>query len=160
MNTLLDVDLNDRVDRVGNGRLRITGYCFRNSNRDILKCVKAGEDLFFHIKYESEVPLQDVNIAFNLYEYEGQVLMNFNTEDQGQGFSFLPAKGEIVCRIPSLPLRGGFYTGNLYCTVQGEISDWIKPAIRLVVEDQDIFGTGKLVGQGKFIAPHFWEVRA
>ena len=73
--------------------------------------------------------------------------------------SIRAGRGELICFLPSLPLRAGRYFGNLYCTDGADVADWIQKAFSIDVVDTDIHGTGRIINQGKFVAPCSWEAR-
>jgi len=157
--TTLEI-LGERKDRSGNGRLRLVSYSLADENGDPINVVSPGQDITIKIKYEAKELLKKVNIAFNLYEYEyeGQVLLNFNTEDIGKEFAKLNHSGEFRCRIPYFPLKNGIYFGNLFCTENGSVADWIRPGLQIVVESHDLYGTGRLISQSKFITKYDWNL--
>jgi lipopolysaccharide transport system ATP-binding protein len=66
----------------------------------------------------------------------------------------------ILCKIPRLPLQPGKYSLNVFCTVTGDIADWIQNAGVFEVEAGDFFGSGKLPppDQGVFMVPHSWGI--
>ena len=36
--------------------------------------------------------------------------------------------------------------------------DWVRPGINVLVRDRDVFGTGKLISQGRFLTSYDWSV--
>jgi hypothetical protein len=67
-------------------------------------------------------------------------------------------EGYFECLWPHFNLRSGSYSCALFCSVNGEIVDWLQSAFSLLVEDGDYFKTGKLTGrdQGDFLVDYKW----
>jgi lipopolysaccharide transport system ATP-binding protein len=151
--------LAERRDRRGSGLLRFVESWFADEQGRRLRLVTTGQNLSLHIRYIAHQPLHNVSIGFNLYENEGYVLLNFNTEHHGGNIPFVPQVGDFVCEVPKFPLRTGRYFGNIQCSVNGVVADWVQNAFRLDVEDGDFFGSGRLVTQGRIVAHHSWHVR-
>ena len=88
-----------------------------------------------------------------------QVLSNLNSADAGMSTVRVHERGYFACRLPRLGLRADTYRCNLFCSLDGEIADWIENAFTLEVEDGDYFGTGRLIGReaGQILVPQTWE---
>ena len=154
------VALTEREDREGTGDLKFLDCCFTDSRGNAVTSAITGKTLCVHIRYEARVPLNNVDVAFNLYEHPGQVLINCNCIDAQGPMHIEQGMGELICEIPSFPLRAGRYLGNLHVQANHQVSDWVRPAFTLDVVDGDFFGTGRLVGQGKFVTRNNWKVVA
>jgi len=152
--------LSVRPDRKGNGVLRFVDCYFTDGNGKRLEALMTGKNILVHLKYTASQDIRNINVAFNLYEHSGNVLMNFNCVDAGGAIPNASSDGEFVCEIPRFPLRAGRYFGNLHCTVNGQVADWVEEAFVVDAIDGDFFGTGKLVSQGKFVAKHHWRVKS
>lgn len=155
---LLAEELVYRKDRSGNGKLLFTGYYFTDSEYNRIDEISLGQDVLFFLEYEASQDFFDINVAFNIYEKESDVLMNFNSSDTGKRITLKKGKGYFSCKIPFFPLRGGNYKGNLFCTDSGVLLDWVRPGINLSVKDKDVFGTGRLISQGKFLTKYDWSL--
>jgi lipopolysaccharide transport system ATP-binding protein len=68
------------------------------------------------------------------------------------------SSGYFECYWPKFQLRSGRYDCNLFCSVNGEIVDWLQNAFIITVEDGDYYGTGKLIerAQGDVLIEHQW----
>lgn len=150
--------LRDREDRMGDGRMRFTDFWAETPDGLRTERVILGDPATLCLSYESECQLEDVYVAFDLWEQAGDPLINCNTADVGLDFQKIPRKGVFRCEISRLPLRGAKYLGNVYCASKGNVCDWVQNAIQLTVEDGDFFGTGKLRNRSKFVMPHVWTV--
>ena len=157
-NRFVSTNLCERTDRVGTGPVRLNDYWITDENGNKISVVTTGQKIKIHIQYDSKMDPKNIRIGFNLYESEGYTLINFNCVDTEGEILQAPISGVFVCEIDRFPLRSGSYYGNIFCRVNGEVSDWIKNAISVNVQDGDYFGTGKLVEQGRFVAQHKWDV--
>ena len=151
--------LEDRRDRKGTGRVRFRAFKAIVEGEPSSGTVIVGKRVKFEITYEATAEARDVEIALNLYSREDDVLINFNSADRGREFALQPGTGTFVCSVPFFPLRAGTYMGNLYCTVGGDVADWIKQGFRIEVEDGDVHGSGRLISQGRIVCPYEWDVR-
>jgi lipopolysaccharide transport system ATP-binding protein len=106
----------------------------------------SGQDIDIAVRYQTpdgqSVSRVDVHIAF--YTGLGQFMFNCSSEACGYPFDTLPSSGQVICRIPELPLAPGHYVFNLFSTVRGGIADWVERAGSLKVVAGDFFGTGQL----------------
>jgi len=157
-----DVSLGERSDRKGNQSLRFIGFELRDAQENCVAYGCSGQDVLISLEYESTAPtaLQNVHVALGVHGRFDENLFHLSTGVNGFDFQSVPAKGRIICRIPRLPLQAGKYTFNLFCTVGGEVADWIENAGMIEVEAGDFFGSGKLppAAQGAFIVQHSWSV--
>lgn len=154
----------DRTDRKGNQQLIFTSFELRNNFGKIVNSVCVGEtvDLVFMYQSNSAEELRNVNVAIGIHGKFDENLFLLSTGVLGADFLCLPQSGEIVCRIPQLPLQPGNYSFNLFSTVGGEIADWIQNAGTIQIEAGNFFGTGKLppAEQGPFLVSHSWHNNA
>ena len=151
-----------RGDRKGNGRLRFTNFRLLDASLKPVPCVRSGQQAVLGFEYEGNSRLSQVDVAIGLHGRYDEHLFHLATDTVESDFPALPRRGEILCVLPALPLQPGSYVFNLFCTVGGDIADWIQHAGRVEVEGGDFFGTGRLppVQQGPFLVDHSWSFRA
>ena len=142
--------LRDRTDRNGDGRLRFTG---------VQSSLRTGSDGEIVLAYEGGRDLRNVEVSIGLFNSRGEGGAHFGTTSVGESFATLPDDGELVCRIPRMPLMPGPYVMNIYCTVAGTVADWVTEAATLTVDAGDYYGTGKLppAGYGSVMISHQWR---
>jgi hypothetical protein len=81
-----------------------------------------------------------------------------NSVDSGFSRLDIYRRGYFECQWPKFNLRFGDYDCNLFCSVNGDIVDWMQSAFIINVEDGDFFQSGKLVGaQGEILIHHSWS---
>jgi lipopolysaccharide transport system ATP-binding protein len=153
-------DLAGRKDRKGAQWLRFYRIGFFDSTDNEISQVLSGQDLNLRFYYKSDriINSATVNIAFNVRGPFGNYLTNLNNQDVAQTQMQICKEGYFECLWPHFNLRSGSYSCALFCSVNGEIVDWLQSAFSLLVEDGDYFKTGKLTGrdQGDFLVDYKW----
>jgi lipopolysaccharide transport system ATP-binding protein len=155
-----NLSLNERVDRVGTQILKFISFELRNSEGTGVSFVRSGQDIVIALKYRSHDVLRNVQVAIGVHGRFDENLFHLSTFTNGTDFDEIPQNGVVLCKLPRTPLQPGRYSFNLFCTVAGEIADWIQNAGLIEVEAGDFFGSGKLppADQGAFIVQHSWGV--
>ncbi|MFB3764918.1 MAG: ABC transporter ATP-binding protein [Methanotrichaceae archaeon] len=153
--------LSDRSDRVGNQLLKFTKVEVSDSNGNKINQVISGESIYFRIYYESLKSIKEaqVNIAFNVKTELGYTLTNLNSVDSGFETLDIFKEGFFECFWPKFNLKAGSYSCALFCSINGQIADWIQDAFTINVENGDFFGTGKIIdrSQGELLIEHYWK---
>jgi len=156
------VSLGNRMDRQGNGRLRLIGISLMDSTDKQYSTLATGQEVKIVIEYEGQDTdsLNNVSMAIGFYDIRGQFILYCENEMVGSRFRHIPSRGKMVCSIDRLPLSPGMYYLNLYCEVNDVLADWIQRAYFIAVVPGDFFGTGKLPPprHGGLLAPHDWAV--
>jgi lipopolysaccharide transport system ATP-binding protein len=153
--------LGARQDRQGNQHLRLLAYELRDSAGSPVPRVCTGQETTIAFRYQTQSAYpRDVHIAIGVHGSFDENLFHLSTNVSGFECDTVPPVGEMLCHIPNLPLQPGRYSFNVYCTVAGEVADWIQDAGIIEVEQGDFFTSGKLppLQQGPFIVQHSWRV--
>jgi lipopolysaccharide transport system ATP-binding protein len=154
--------LETRSDRTGTGLMRFTSYEVQNSQGNPVDSVQTGQDVIIAVNYQSDgtTNLSNVEFSIPILGKLDQNIVHLYSRIQGTEFGAIPSSGVVLCRIPRLPLLPGKYTFNLYCSVNGEIADWIQGAGIISVEPGDYFGSGKLPEEsfGQVVMEHYWSL--
>jgi lipopolysaccharide transport system ATP-binding protein len=157
VNSLEYEPLSERKNREGNGKMRFEHFRVSSGNgNDAAVC---GARTRIEIAYSGSAPLRNVHIAVGIFSQFGQGTLYLSNELTGDTFEEVPAEGVFQCEFEKFPLLSGAYTVNLFCSINGIVSDWVKDAARLNVEGGDFYGTGRAVpaGYGSMAAPHDWK---
>jgi lipopolysaccharide transport system ATP-binding protein len=153
--------ISNRRDRKGNQSLNFTKVVIVDSAGNEKNFVTNGENSTIRFYYESDFEKADsvTQVAFNLVTDSGYPIANLNTVDSGYQDISIYKSGYFECNINKLNIKSGRYTCSLYCSVNGEIVDWISEAFALDVVDGDYYGTGKLLdsSQGAVLIDHTWR---
>jgi lipopolysaccharide transport system ATP-binding protein len=155
--------LRHESQRRGTGPLRFTSFRCETSKGDEIEQLVSGQSSRFVIGYEAPTdrPLENVEVSVMVYTMVGQLVANLSTyyfEDQS--LNDLPSEGQFAVEFPKLPFRSGRYVADLYCSVNGNVSDWLEHVVSFDVIDGDYYGTGKVTTHynGVVFVDHSWSV--
>jgi lipopolysaccharide transport system ATP-binding protein len=162
LGTSASTPLGERADRKGNQRLRFLSFdLLDGATNEPLAQPVAGGALGIALRYRSADgrPLRNVRTNISVHGRYDEKLFQLSTNTSGSDFGTIPADGTLVCRIPNLPLVPGRYAFNVYCTVGGDIADWVQGAGFIEVAPGDFFGSGKLppLNEGSLLVGHGWH---
>jgi lipopolysaccharide transport system ATP-binding protein len=150
-----------RRDRKGNQSLNFTKVVIVDSAGNEKSFVTNGEGSTIRFYYVSDFEKADsvIQVAFNLVTDSGYAIANLNTVDSGYQDISIYKSGYFECNITKLNIKSGRYFCSLFCSVNGDVVDWISDAFTLDVVDGDYYGTGKLLGssQGVVLIDHKWR---
>ncbi|MCR6629422.1 MAG: ABC transporter ATP-binding protein [Magnetospirillum sp.] len=154
--------LQDRSDRSGTGRARITGLRLENGKDGVCDGLHTGAPAELVVDWE----------AYDIKPHEGErVFINviFENEKKQRIFGtpsdvvdsrvcIANGSGRYRCRIPRLPLLPGVYACTAGLMIDGQLVDKLADAMTIMVLDGDYHGTGRLqVKQfGDFVTDYNW----
>jgi lipopolysaccharide transport system ATP-binding protein len=147
------------TDRKGNQQLRFTRIEILDLSNQHLSQILTGQNIKLRFYYDCDTPgINSVVCVSFVVKDRGYSLTNINSIDSGQSQLELFASGYFECIWPKFNLTANKYNCSLYCSINGETTDWIDDAFQLIVEDGDFFNTGKKIGfQSKFLIPNVWS---
>jgi len=156
-------DLSLRKDRVGNGSIRFESISFHHENGDRTSTFLSGEDLLIRLSYSVHQVLSHgatMLVAIGVQDVYGDTLFWCSNELTAEIQREWPKDGEVICRIPKLPLPRGSYNINIYVAANGIVADWVTDAARFSVEDSDFYGTGRMPpsSHSRFLVKYSWSV--
>jgi lipopolysaccharide transport system ATP-binding protein len=161
----MSISLQKRKDRSGDGTLRFTKLRFARSKSeaDESAALIGAKQAIIIVEYRSNraEPLNKVIFSVAVKDAHGNILFTCASRLTGKLFDDLPAQGQVVCSIPSLPLAPGNYKVNLYGEVGGKKADHIENAGEFTVLESDFFGTGIVPvyrKHGPILVRNEWEV--
>lgn len=156
---LTAVDLAQRLDRQGTGRMQLTSVKVRTGGVASAGLV-FGEPGEILLAFESDGEPGVVRLSLGFFSSTGEGAGFAGTEVAGEIVEWLPHSGTFVCSLPKVPLLPGSYSVNAFLTVNGEIADWVQDAATIEVQQGDYFGSGKAPpsGYGFVAIPHSWSV--
>jgi lipopolysaccharide transport system ATP-binding protein len=150
-----------RIDRDGDGSLRFVDFYVETETRGVTSTLYSGEGINLVIRYESvrSQALTNVSVSIPFFNSTGQHMFMCWTRMTGQDFGRVARKGEFRAHINKMPLSPGRYTVNVWCEVNGVLSDWVREAAVIHVTAGDFFGSGFLppASHGGLMVDHFWE---
>jgi lipopolysaccharide transport system ATP-binding protein len=148
------IDLRERTDREGDGRLRFTEARVGTGSS-----IVTGENCEIALRYEGTPGTGTVRVDVAVFGALVEPIFHCSNEITGDPFTELSADGAFTCTIPRLPLAPGHYTLSVYCEVDGKVADWVQHAAVLDVIEGDFFGSGRLpsAAHGRFYVDHTWR---
>ncbi len=160
---LSQVSLLERGDRGGTGEIRMTEVSFKNGDGNYVQSFTSGGAAIIEIGLGGPRPrvAKNVRIALGVDSDLGQRVLVLSTHLAECDLTELPPDAlTISVQVPRLALAPGRYGFTLYCSINGEVADWIKDAGTFEVEAGDFYGSGSLpmTGQGAFLMDHRFEI--
>ena len=145
------------------GQIRFTGIqCLDNNNNAITP--HCGGFLRIRVYFETfsqMTPNCTISIGIN-DNYDSRIL-SFQSGMTAAPFNLESGEHYIDCDIDRLPLTGGNYKLGLWAESMGACADHIYYTIALDVDDDDFYGTGRLISsnlRGKVVlCDHSWTLR-
>jgi lipopolysaccharide transport system ATP-binding protein len=140
-----ELDLRERRQRSGNGKLRFTDLHLERDGR-VIDSPTSGEDFDVVLSYEAAggEPLYGVNFGVLISDLADSVpLINLYTDTVGSMFSSIPPRGQVRCRVLRCPLPPGQYYFTITSDMDGQQMDGITGAGEITITGGDFFGTGK-----------------
>jgi lipopolysaccharide transport system ATP-binding protein len=154
---------NCRLDRRGNGLMRINSLYLEDFEGRVIDDVPCGSRMRFVLEYAAaDASKRLTDVAVHLLVANGTTrLCSFLSDISGDPFRKLPPMGRLVCTVERLPLMPGNYDLHFLCYVGRQLADKIMFACPLVVADGDFFGTRKLSNNpathGSMLVSHSWS---
>ena len=123
--------------------------------------VLSGAPLEIHLKYKVEEQNRLFDWGIGVYDEIGNALFHFGSLYSRKEKTPLPKEGNIICKIPRLPLPEGRYRFNFSMHKDGHYLEHLVGAAYLYVEKGDFFGTGNIPtsSTAKVLLDHWWEIK-
>lgn len=143
------VDLRDRTDRIGSGRLRVTSIEFEDGEGRRTNSFPAGGAWRIRLNFENPSGESFPELTCSIYVNTLMDVCAFNQQSRIAGGSIgnVGSHGSIVCEIPELPLPEAAYRITFAVSSRpraGEILDYVAGAASFEVSGGDFFGTGMM----------------
>lgn len=157
-------DLQSRVDRQGNGLMKLTGFEIVDATGKSIDVVVCGQKVQFRILYSCLNPekMNGVAVSMAVYGYDGSLYTVLGNEYSSSLFDAVNKEGKFVCDLEKFPLTGGKYSVNISLSRNGEMLDWVQEAAMIDVEDGDFYGTGRIVPSShrSILTENKWSVES
>lgn len=141
-----NTDLDQRVDRDGNGAIRFRSVKFESKDHREIDQLSTGQEVRIVLGYSSRdgraVTNVDVGVTFK--GPLGELYFVCNAGISQESFPNLPPEGKLVCTLPRLPLPPGTYNITLWSQVGTSVADRVENAATVEIISGDFYGTGKL----------------
>lgn len=128
-----------------NGVMRFTSIAFLNKDNTPVN-PHCGQFVRIQLGLEVLKDCDGCELAIDLFSQSGALLMNFSSIPVNGELSLKKGKRFVSCDIERLPLTGGVYNLSLWAsTLGGECADYLESAVRMEVQDDDFYHSGKLL---------------
>ncbi|UCE54618.1 MAG: ABC transporter ATP-binding protein [Desulfobacterales bacterium] len=151
------LELSKRQDRKGSGACRFTRLTFEDESGQPLNTFRSGQSVRVVLDYESNYNsnLHAVKAAISIDHHLYGEIFYCDSLTTGDLIHEIPSNGRLVCTVDSLPLIPGSYSKSVFLKVGSQIVDWITGAATISVEEDDLYGTGKLPTRGIVLLPSY-----
>jgi lipopolysaccharide transport system ATP-binding protein len=152
--------LADRTDRTGSGAVRFTAVEVLAGSNERANVVPNNAPFTLRLRYQNTLgrDLRFVLVAVGIDDEHGVRVTQLNSDVCGCSLKTVPAAAEAFdIHVKRLPLAAGRYGLTLWCSVNGEIADWLTAEVEcLHVFDGGFFRRGRqpLAGQGRLLVEH------
>ena len=148
--------------RKGSGKIKFTGVEYLNQNNEIIT-PHCGQFLRIKVSFVVDEDGYDgCELSLGVRDMYGEPMMTFPTEFTIEPFHLNAGMHYTYCDINKLPLSEGTYNLGLWSGIRKEESDYIDSYIKMTVEADDFFGTGRSVAgyhAGKVVfCDHSWRI--
>lgn len=153
--------LSSRVDRGGDGRVRILDVRMVVGEDNIVGTVLTGQEFRIDLGYQAAAIGERQSWAMSLFSERGEKICHLDSEDRGADLPPVSRTGVISVDMRRCPLPPGTYTGDIRVIVGGIVADYIQRAFSFRVEPGDFFGVGRVTpNHGELVyVEHSWENR-
>jgi homopolymeric O-antigen transport system ATP-binding protein len=159
------VNLTERTDRKGDGRIRFTDFWLENQAGERVSTVRSGDSVSFVFEYacrDNAVFPRGLNTTIILRDSLDQPIFMLSPECTRTGLRVHRSGGRWSCKVDSLPLLPDRYTAFLWFGVGQQNFDWIEKAATFDVVEGDFFGSGLHLSAkhkfGPFLVRQEWRV--
>lgn len=147
-NKLSDIPVNDRKDRKGNQKVKITNVeILDDRSGKKTNVVQSGDPILIRIKYKAiNYPNKNIRsliIGLPIIDGQERFFSVLNNMMSGYNFTNMPLEGELICKIEKLPLMYGEFYFNINLHIDGELSDSLERSAKISVTEGDYFNSGK-----------------
>jgi lipopolysaccharide transport system ATP-binding protein len=158
LETASTANLENRTERRGAGRVRLTGVRVCNPVSQQSSTVSSGDPARFI--FDTSDSLGNTSCAFTVYNSLGHRVAFFDSGEPGSEDTASTASGNVfVCDLDHLLLTPGTYRINVAILLNGELQDHVEGALRFDVE-AGLLG-GRRVARTNWVdiaVPHRWSV--
>lgn len=142
-----EVNLKDRQDRAGNRIVEVLDFYILNKNNEKNNSIICGDRISFilEVNNTSGQTYKNVNLAIGIDNYLESRLIHLSNELISTQININPGLNIVSFSMNKLILVPGEYYATYFCSVNGEIADWLQKAANFNVEEGDYYNNGKAV---------------
>lgn len=139
-------NLNKRIDRSGNGALRLKNINLRDLRGKSITHVKINEpfSVMIQIFIKNRAGLKNINIVLQIIDESGNIICSLSNENTGTSLT-VQKNNEIYCFVSEgLNIFPGRYYINFFASVSGIKADKLDRVCEFEIAPSDFYGTGIL----------------
>jgi lipopolysaccharide transport system ATP-binding protein len=164
-NQIQSVNLKERKDRQGNGKVKIINFFVTNCLGEKQEILKSGENYIFVVEVEknsTDKNLDDLICSIDILDNRSNTIFLVRSNFTNQNFSLHKDLARIECEIKDFSITQGVYDIQLFLSHREiETLDFIQNAAELMVEGGDFFETGSigLPSHCKVLTRASWRIK-
>lgn len=146
-------EIKDRVDRIGNGKLKVTGFKLLNEQGEETRYLTSGKDGAIVLEYElKDITLKKVDVTLGIDSFPSQNrIASISSKVLKKEIKVSNNLKYIKIRLPKLAFNAGQYQFTLFIEENAIIIDWVKGAGNFEVQAGHFYSSGKLPEQGNML---------
>lgn len=142
---ILNLPINERLDRDGNGELKVTDIKIINRNdREIVNLI-SGQAVKFKVEFNTlKFPYENefLEVAIAISRKGENLVTVMSNKYLDHQIKNIDGNHSVSFFLESLPLMSGTYSINVMVRKEGVIQDWVQEAMIFEVENGDYYKTG------------------
>jgi lipopolysaccharide transport system ATP-binding protein len=153
-------DLRHSQVRSGDGRLQFVSARLYTGNGSPTTVPVSGGPLNIVLGFESRQSLSHVRFILTIFNQMGIAVTHCNVQSTGQHFFVRRGEGQVLCRIPRLPLPLGQYKISAAAFDDVGKLDWVPTVCIFNVETSNFFKTSFVppMRYSTALVEHSWEL--
>jgi lipopolysaccharide transport system ATP-binding protein len=141
------IGFNQRKDRMGNRLIEVNSLLVMDKENRETDSVMCGESIKFCIEIMNNhnKSFNNILLALGIDNYMENRIIHLSNELISKEININPGRNIIYFTMDKMTLSPGDYYVTYFCSVNGEISDWLPKAICFTVNEGDFYKNGKIV---------------
>ncbi len=156
------IPVHARIDRKGGGPARLIDvFVLDRSGKNVTE-ILVGDEMNFILRVQNPLGLiTHMSTLITIYDQTGIAITHLNNQLTGEKITLSQGETEIICKLPSLPLRPGSYSINVALVQDEHYMDHVESVFRFSLLESDFYGTGKTVPTKAppLLVHHSWSVK-
>ncbi|HUJ10313.1 MAG TPA: ABC transporter ATP-binding protein [Verrucomicrobiae bacterium] len=146
--------------RSGDGRLRFVAAYLRNETGGRTALPVSGHPIDIVLEFETQEELAQVQFMLTIFNHIGIAVTHCNMDAEGKRFRLAHGRGQVICRIPKLPLPQGQYKIAVLAEDHINQLDWVPTACVFDVESSVFFATAFMpsIEYSTALVEHSWDL--
>ncbi len=158
-NDLTQIPIRERIDRSGNGGIRITNVLFKNQNGETVSHLDSGKDAEIWIEYDQhQSNIEEINFSLGIdalpSQYRIALISNQVTREK---IALSPTRSIIKISLQKLSLNAGDYQFTVFADHNGNVLDWVKQAGQFTVIPGFYYASGETPKQGNLLLDYHFN---